>query len=113
MRWVIDEQLSPRLVAWLAEKGQEAIHVRDALAPGTVDGKIWDYAVKEQTIILSKDEDFPDRHAVASVKPRVVWIRFGNCSHAEFVRKFGSLFPAIVSDLEAGADLIEVADPDR
>jgi predicted nuclease of predicted toxin-antitoxin system len=66
MRFVVDAQLPPALARFLASLGEEAIHVLDAGLLEADDGEIWSFALANDWVIITKDDDFQFR---ASVSP--------------------------------------------
>lgn len=44
------------------------------------DRTIWDYALENQLIIVSKDSDFGDLSVLLGFPPKVIWIRSGNAA---------------------------------
>jgi predicted nuclease of predicted toxin-antitoxin system len=87
----VDAQLPPDLARYLREQGHEA------------------RAVREQTVVVTKDEDFAQR-VLASRKaaPVVVWLRVGNCSNRALRTWFAPLLPKIVEAVQQGERLVEV-----
>lgn len=83
MRFVVDAQLPPALARLLVAKGHDAA-------------------------IVTKDEDFAQRHALTGSGPRVVWIRLRNTRRHDLLRWIETALPNIVSALEQGETLIEV-----
>ncbi|MDP8924888.1 MAG: DUF5615 family PIN-like protein [Chloroflexota bacterium] len=77
MRFLVDAQLPPALARWLVERGHAAEHVADLGMAGASDGTIWDRAATTGAVVLTKDEDFALRWAVAGEGPAVVWLRCG------------------------------------
>jgi hypothetical protein len=65
MRFLIDAQLPPALARWLAAHGHEAEHVGDVGMQTASDTAIWDYALRENVAIITKDEDFAQRKVLA------------------------------------------------
>ena len=61
MNFLVDAQLPPALARWIADRGHPAVHVAKLGMEAVDDGIIWDYARKNQAVIISKDEDFADR----------------------------------------------------
>ena len=41
--------------------------------------EIWEYASRNDCVVISKDEDFLYLANTPSAKARLVWIRMGNC----------------------------------
>ena len=65
MKILIDAQLPPGLGLLLNQAGHDACHVFEIGLRDADDAQVWDYAVREGTAILTKDEDFaawPDDH---------------------------------------------------
>ncbi len=108
MRWIIDAQLTPALEGLLIERGHQAEHVKTVGMHDASDGLIWDYALENTAIILTKDEDFQTRAMVVKVAPVVVWLRIGNCSRRALLEWFEPLLDGIEERLEKGDPLIEV-----
>lgn len=46
------------------------------------DRMIWDYALENKFIIVTKDADFGDLSVLLGFPPKVIWIRSGNCATA-------------------------------
>jgi len=80
MRFLFDQNLSPRLVGQLAGEFPGSAHVRDAgLAP---DPAVWAHAIAGGFVVVSKDTDFQQRALLFGHPPKVVWVRLGNCPTA-------------------------------
>ena len=58
MRFLVDAQLPPALARWLAANGHTAEHVADRQLEAASDSAIWDWALREAAVIITKDEDF-------------------------------------------------------
>ncbi len=80
MKLLFDQNLSPQLVAQLADVFAGSLHVRQAGLDRADDDAIWRFARDNGFAIVTKDSDFQERSQIASSAPRVVWIRRGNCS---------------------------------
>lgn len=76
MKFIVDENLPPKLAAWLRERGHDAVHVRDSVGLGSQDASLVDLAQTEGRIIVTKDGDFDPPRA----KERVLNLRVGNCA---------------------------------
>jgi predicted nuclease of predicted toxin-antitoxin system len=44
------------------------------------DTEIWDFASKNELVILTKDTDFYNRFLVSSTAPKIIYFQLGNCS---------------------------------
>lgn len=80
MRLLIDENLSERLVAHLADCFAGSLHVRSAGLLGGKDGDIWNHAKDAGFTILTKDTDFQARSMLNGAPPKVILVRLGNCT---------------------------------
>jgi predicted nuclease of predicted toxin-antitoxin system len=83
MKFLFDENLSPKLVKLLADLFPGSVHVRDAGLNRADDAVVWKYAQDNSLTICSKDSDMHQRSFVLGFPPKVVWVRLGNCSTAD------------------------------
>ena len=58
MKFLVDNALSPKFAVGLSSKGFDAIHVRDIGLATASDVEIFNYAEKDDRIIISQDTDF-------------------------------------------------------
>ena len=82
MRLLVDENLSFRLPASLADDFPGSAQVRDVGLKGGKDGDVWEYAKAHNLCILTKDLDFQARSLLSESPPKVILVRLGNCSTA-------------------------------
>lgn len=108
MRFVVDAQLPPALARLLTAHGHQAEHVADIGLRDADDSAIWRYALQQQAIIITKDEDFPHRLSQTMTAPVIVWLRIGNTSRKALLQWFEPLLPQIVQHIQQGDRLIEV-----
>ena len=97
MRFLFDQNLSPRLVRALADLFPESIHVRDVGLEAAEDDEVWGYALEHLLTIVSKDSDFHQRSFVYGHPPKVIWIRRGNCSTGEIEAILRAKFSEILA----------------
>jgi|TARA_B100000315_G_scaffold256507_1_gene302581 predicted nuclease of predicted toxin-antitoxin system len=83
MRFLFDQNLSPRLQDLLADLYPGSIHVRAVGLKSADDEAVWSYAAQHGLTIVSKDSDFRQRSFLFAHPPKVVWVRRGNCSTTE------------------------------
>ncbi len=106
MRFLIDAQLPPTLSDWLKFRGHEATHVVDVGMGGASDKLIAAYAVSENLMLISKDEDFvylrhPDRFAL-------MWLRCGNATNRSLTEWLDHRWDRVEILLAAGERFIEL-----
>jgi predicted nuclease of predicted toxin-antitoxin system len=80
IRLLIDQNLSPRLVASVADLFPNSLHVRDVGLAQADDSAVWAYARDNDLTIATKDGDFHQLSFLLGAPPKVVWFRAGNCS---------------------------------
>lgn len=101
MKLLLDENLSHRLVARLADVCPGSAHVRDVGLSGAPDAAVWEHARAHGLAVVSRDSDFHDRAVLHGPPPKLVWIRRGNCS----TREIEAVLRRHLGDLERfGAD---------
>ena len=108
MKFLVDAQLPPALAIWLSEQGFEAWHVEEVDLRDAPDSAIWDYAVTNDFIIVTKDEDFAERSGRISPSPVIVWLRKGNATNRALLQWLWPRWDRIKLHLEVGQRLIEV-----
>ena len=104
MKFLFDQNLSPRLVQTLADLYPASIHVRDVGLERSNDQIVWDYALTQGFTIVTKDADFHQMSFVYGYPPKVVWIQRGNCSTDDIADILTLRFPeisAFVTDTES------------
>lgn len=108
MHFVVDAQLPPGLVRLLIAQGHTAEHVFDRFPPSVPDAEIWQYAISCGGVIVSKDEDFPQRALTVEPAPQILWLRVGNTSNRVLFEWLLPLWPNIEHSLRARERLVEV-----
>jgi predicted nuclease of predicted toxin-antitoxin system len=108
MRFLIDAQLPPALARILSARGHQAEHVADVGMRDTDDSSIWRYAIDNQAVLVTKDEDFPHRLRQGCAAPVIIWLRIGNTSRRALLAWFELLLPQIETLVGQGERLVEV-----
>ena len=80
MKLLLDQNLSPRLVAALVDVYPDTSHVSLLGLHCADDDAVWSFARANGYIIVTKDADFSDLSVVRGFPPKVVWLRVGNCT---------------------------------
>ncbi|HEY2143692.1 MAG TPA: DUF5615 family PIN-like protein [Candidatus Udaeobacter sp.] len=96
------------LVRWIGRQGHQAMHIFEIGLERAKDGPIWEYARKENAVIISKDEDFADRWLLSDLRVSLIWIRKGNCSNRVLLEWLEPLWADASRRLEQGEQFIEL-----
>ena len=83
MRLLFDENLSELLVPALAAEFPGSLHVRTLGLGGAPDHQVWEAAILQQAILVTRDEDYRHLSSRRGAPPKVAWLRLGNCTTAE------------------------------
>ena len=97
---LVVEGLSPRSADVSEEKKGPRV--------GAPDAAIWDFALASGAAIITKDEDFAQRKALAVSSPSVVWIRLPNTRRHDLLAWFETALPMILAAFARGETLIEL-----
>jgi predicted nuclease of predicted toxin-antitoxin system len=108
VRFLIDAQLPPALARWLRDAGHDAQHVEDVNLREAEDSPIWRYALEQQTILMTKDEDFAERARHGGKAPVIVWLRIGNASNQALRQWFLPQLPQIIEWIAQGVRVLEI-----
>ena len=81
MKLLLDANLSWRLTKSLKQYFTDCEHIdKTSLPIPAKDIEIWNYALEEQFIIVTNDEDFLNLSTVKGFPPKVILLRTGNQS---------------------------------
>lgn len=107
-RFLIDAQLPPALARWLVAKGHAAEHVNAIGLEDADDRRIWEYALRDAAVIVTKDEDFAIRKIMEPSGPIILWVRIGNTRKQALLDGFTTMLPSVLVSIESGEQLIEL-----
>jgi predicted nuclease of predicted toxin-antitoxin system len=115
VKFLVDAQLPLRLVAFLTERGHDAIHT-STMPDGnrSKDRAIAELADAEVRVVVSKDSDFRDGHLLRSSPKRLLVIATGNITNSALLALVEENLDAIVAAyvsadfVELGADSLSV-----
>lgn len=108
VKFLVDAQLPPALARALREAGNDVQAVREIGLRDAEDSDIWDDAVATRTTIITKDQDFAERHLASRSAPVIFWLRIGNTSNRALLTWLLPLWPEVIARIEAGDNLVEV-----
>ena len=83
---LLDENISHRIVVELEHTFPSTKHLKDFLPFGSDDELVWDIAVKHNLTIVTFDADYADILNLKGFPPKVVWLRFGNCTNKVMIQ---------------------------
>ena len=108
MKFLVDNQLSPRVAQGLRAAGYDAVHVRDYALQVAQDPIVFECAAAEERVIVSADTDFSRIVAQRqSTLPSVILLRWPMLRQAEAqVAVLLANLPGIVRDLERGSIVV-------
>ena len=75
------------------------MHVVD-IDPMMTDNEIWEYAIKNEKVILTKDANFYDRYISSKTTPKVVYLQLGNCTLKKLHKYFTDNWDSVISKLD-------------
>jgi predicted nuclease of predicted toxin-antitoxin system len=100
---LLDQNLSPKLTDWFAERGVDAVHVRNVGLRDATDHQIWQRSLAEQRIIFALMSRSNPNKLV-----RVVWCRIGNIRNRDFLLWLEDRWPKAEALLADGHIVIEL-----
>ena len=89
-------------------RGHDCDHVLELNWDKAQDQELWARCANEQSVIVSKDEDFLFLANRPNDKGRLVWVRLGNCRNHALLRAFDLAQDAMVAALKAGQRIVEI-----
>ncbi|MEW2380590.1 DUF5615 family PIN-like protein [Micromonospora sp. NPDC047707] len=108
MKFLIDNNLSPRVASGLAAAGHDVVHVRDHGMSAAPDEKVMAKALAEGRVLVSADTDFGALLAAShATGPSVLLVRRISGRRAEqIVAIILANLPPVTEDLDRGAVVV-------
>jgi predicted nuclease of predicted toxin-antitoxin system len=111
VRFLVDENLSPAVVAWLVGLGHDAVHVRDIAPPGTTDDIVFARARAESRVLVTMDLDFGEIMARrGGTEIAVVLLRLRDTRTARVLARLGDGLAEIAAHTE---NVVVIVEDDR
>lgn len=95
MKLLLDNNLSQKLVAQIANLYPESSHVALLGLEKASDFDVWLRAKDDAYCLVTKDADFNGLLASKGFPPKVIWIRLGNCTSAQIVNLLTTQYQTI------------------
>ena len=86
MRLLFDQNISFRITKKLQGFFSGCKHVSDCGLSDCEDSDIWQYAGKNNFVIVTFDSDFYDISLIKGHPPKIIWIRTGNLTTTEIIQ---------------------------
>ena len=108
MKFIIDEDLSPRVARYLCQKFCfDAIAVRDRGLLGATDSEVLEYAFKEDRILVTANiRDFEKLAAGVEVHAGIVLMLDGDLLAAEQIEAMAAVVRVLQAEMSIGKDLV-------
>jgi len=107
----LDENISPIIAKWLMDEiNIKCISFHFLKLNTTSDIEVYNLArSKAKVVIVSKDSDFPEIVAWKGTPPKLIFLRFGNCSNKQFYDKLKSeIYHAMEELIYGDLDIFEI-----
>jgi predicted nuclease of predicted toxin-antitoxin system len=76
--FLFDQNISHRIISKLPDKFSGSTSIKNEKLINAPDKEIWDFAKKNNFIIVTQDADFNDLNSLYGAPPKIIWIRTGN-----------------------------------
>jgi len=86
MKLLFDQNISFRVSKKLQNYFPGCLHLTDCKLGDCEDREIWEFAKKNECIIVTFDSDFYDISILNGHPPKIIWIRTGNLTSMEIVQ---------------------------
>ncbi|MBJ7486696.1 DUF5615 family PIN-like protein [Brevundimonas sp.] len=107
MRFLIDQNLPTRLIAVLEAMGHPADHIKLRGLAEAADDVLWQLAIDEDRVMVSKDSDFVTL-AQRGESGAVLRLAVGNCPNTLLYDLVREKLPAAILRLSNGERLVEI-----
>jgi predicted nuclease of predicted toxin-antitoxin system len=108
MRLLVDNQLLLALANHLRARGHDCLHVLDIALDEASDLNVWSFGIRDNRVIVSKDEDFVFLANRPGDGGRLIWVRLGNCRNQALLAAFDQLHDDLVAAIDSGQRIVEV-----
>ena len=101
MNFIIDAQLPPSLKFIFNDRNIRCIHTLDLVDQNnTTDTEIRDYCEVNDSILITKDEDFYYTHILNNRPRKLILIKIGNCSKSEIISIIKANLDVIIEKIQ-------------
>lgn len=104
--FILDENLPSTVPLWSNKKFKHILEISDKFS----DTDIWQYAVSNQLIIVTKDTDFYNRYLSSANSPKVIWFRTGNIKKKAFYQFIDRIWTEVEIMIQSSSFVIITED---
>ena len=108
MKLLIDNQLPLALAVHLRRRGHDCTHVAEIGLDEATDLDVWNHAARDNSVLISKDEDFVFLANRPKETGKLIWVRLGNCRNQALLTKFDQVHDALIFAIDAGQRIVEI-----
>jgi len=99
MNFVLDENVSKKLVKWLKNKGHHATTLHELNQLGIKNGSVAELAIQENAIILTCDRDFLQIKKELQMKSRIIYFHLDIPDYTNIIKILTSKLPEFIKFL--------------
>jgi len=81
LKLLLDQNISRRILPSLSTHFPSSSHVALENLDTASDEEIWQFAKKNNFIIVTKDSDFEELSIIRGTPPQIIWIKVGNSNN--------------------------------
>lgn len=107
MRFIVDAQLPEAVVAWLNRQRFAAIHVQDMGLGDATDDALWQRALAEDAVLVTRVQALAKRR-MREPGPRIVWVGVSDVRGWDVIDKLSQALPQLTE--RPRADIVELVD---
>ncbi|GEO03120.1 hypothetical protein AAE02nite_07840 [Adhaeribacter aerolatus] len=86
MKLLFDQNISHRILKILPDEYIGSTSIKSQKLIDSSDRAIWEFAKKNDYIIVTQDSDFNDLNSLFGFPPKIIWIRTGNLKTDEIAK---------------------------
>ena len=75
MKLLIDQNISKRIIDSINDTFSDSIHVNSIADTTNTDNELWDYAIKNNFILVTTDSDFFNHCIVSEQSPKIILVQ--------------------------------------
>ena len=110
MKLLLDENLSRRVIPFIKATYPDSSQVALLGLDRESDASIWEYAKRNDYVIVTRDSDFYELSVLRGQPPKIIWLRTGNQSKvaviASLLDKHAEIARALATENQACVQIV-------